>query len=124
MKDLSDTMDVKFNTLTHNINQNTDKRIEASTDTLKSHAANIHNLMSQMAMEFQQSNQRMHNIMHTIAATLPEPPQPQAPAGRLPQTTAAHADDTNMPLAPPGFNLGQYNNSPSSSHKGPTFPHV
>jgi hypothetical protein len=124
MKDLTDNMDVKLTTLTHNINQNTDKRIDASTDTLKLHAANIHNIMSAMAMEFQQSNQRMHNIMHTIAATLPDPPPPQAPAGRLPQDTSTHAEDANMPLAPPGFNLAQYNNSPSSYHKGPNFPHV
>lgn len=74
MRDLAETMDVKLNTITNNINQNTDKRVEASTNTLKSHAANIHNIMSAMAMEFQQSNELIHNIMHTIAATLPDHP--------------------------------------------------
>jgi hypothetical protein len=88
MKDLTDTMDVKLNTLTNNINQHTDKQIETSTDTLKSHAANIHNIMSAMAMEFQQSNQRMHNIMHTIAATLPDPPPP--PSSRRKTSTSYH----------------------------------
>ena len=124
MKELTDTMDVKLNTLSNNINQNTDKRIEASTDTLKSHAANIHNIMNAMAMEIQQSNQRIHNIMHTIATTLPDPPPPQAPAGRLPQDSNTHADDINMPLAPPGFHHGQYNDSPSSYPKGPHFPNA
>ena len=124
LKDLADTMDIKLNTITTNINQNTDKRIETSTDTLKSHAANIYNIMNAMAMKFQQSNQRIHNIMHTVATTLPDPPPPQAPAGRLPQHTITHTEDTNMPLAPPGFNPGQYTNSPSSYHKDPKFPNV
>ena len=56
MKELTATMDDKLNTLTSNINLNTNMRIEASTDTLKSHATNMHNIMSAMAMEFQQSN--------------------------------------------------------------------
>jgi hypothetical protein len=73
IKELAETMDDKLNTLTNNINLNTDMRIEASTDTLKSHATNIHNIMSAMAMEFQQSNNRIHNIMQTLAATSPDP---------------------------------------------------
>jgi hypothetical protein len=70
MKNLVETMDVKLNTVTNHINHNTDVRIEASTETLKAHAVNIHNIMSAMATEFQQSNHRIHNIMQTIAGTL------------------------------------------------------
>ena len=118
MKDLVETMDVKLNTITHHINHNTDTRIEASTETLKSHAANIHNIMSAMAMEFQQSNHRIHNIMQTIAATLPDPPPP----ARLPHTSHNPTDDINTSqLAPPGFNASHYRHSPSSFHKGPNF---
>ena len=113
MKDLVETMDVKLSTI---INHNTDTKIEASTETLKSHAANIHNIMSAMAMEFQQSNHRIHNIIQTIAATLPDPPLP----ARLPHTPHNPTDDTNASqLAPPGFNTSHYRNSPSSYHKGP-----
>ena len=116
MKDLAKTMDVKLNTITNNINHNTDVRIEASTETLKSHVANIHNIMSAMAMEFQQSNHRIHNIMQTIAATLPEPPLP----ARLPHMPHNPTDNTNAPqLAPPGFNTSHYRNSPSSYLKDP-----
>lgn len=53
MKELADIMDDKLTTLTNNINLNMDMRIEASTDTLKTHTTNIHNLMSAMAMKFQ-----------------------------------------------------------------------
>ena len=67
-------MDDKLTALTNNINLNTDKHIEASTDTLKTHATNIYNIMSAMAMEFQQSNNRIHNIMQILATTSPEPP--------------------------------------------------
>ena len=76
IKELANTMDDKFTTLTNNINLNTDMRIEASMDTLKTHATNIHNIKSAMAMEFQQSNHRIHNIMQTLAATSPDPPPP------------------------------------------------
>ena len=109
IKELVETVDGKLTTLTNNINLNTDKRVEASTDTLKTHATHIHNIMSAMAMEFQQSNNRIHNIMQTLAATSPEPPHgniarlPQAPS-----TSNAHQ------LTPPGF----HHRSPSSStHK-------
>ena len=116
MKDLVETMDVKLNTISNHINHNTDTRIEASTETLKSHAANIHNIMSAMAMKFQQSNHRIHNIMQTIATTLPDPPLP----ARLPLMPHHPTDANNAPqLAPPGFNNGHYRNSPSSYHKGP-----
>ena len=119
MQDLVETMDVKLNTITNHINHNTDTRIEASTETLKSHAANIHNIMSAMATEFQQSNHRIHNIMQTIAATLPDPPLP----ARLPHMPHNSADDSHAhQLAPPGFNTNHYRNSPSSYHKGPYPP--
>ena len=116
MKNLVETMDTKLNTLTTHINQNTDARVEASTETLKTHAANIHNIMSAMASEFQQSNHRIHNTMQTIATTLPDPPIP----ARLPHMPHNPLDDTNTAqLAPPGFNTSHYRNSPSSYHKGP-----
>jgi len=108
MKDLVDTMDVKFTTVTNYINHNTDARIEASTETLKSHAANIHNIMGAMATEFQQSNHRIHNIMQTIAATLPDPPL----HARLPHPPSNPMDDTNTQLAPPGFNTGHFQHRP------------
>ena len=118
MKDLVETIDVKLNTITNHINHNTDTKIEASTDTLKSHAANVHNIMSAMAMEFQQSNHRIHNIMQTIAATLPDPPL----SARLSHTSHNPTDDINTSqLAPPGFNASHYRNSPSGYHKGPNF---
>jgi hypothetical protein len=74
LKELTESMDDKLTTLTHNINLNTDMRIEASTDTLKTHATNINSIMSAMAIEFQQSNNRIHNIMQTLASTSPDPP--------------------------------------------------
>ena len=77
IKELVNTVGDKLTALTNNINLNTDKRIEASTDTLKIHATNIHNIMSAMAMEFQQSNNRIYNIMQTLAATSPKPPPPK-----------------------------------------------
>ena len=116
MKDLADAMDVKLNTVTNHINHNTDVRIKASTETLKSHAANIHNIMSAMATEFQQTNHRIHNIMQTIAATLPDPPLP----ARMPHMPINPMDDANTSqLAPPGFNTSHSQHSPSSFHKGP-----
>jgi hypothetical protein len=116
MQDLVETMDVKINTVTTHINHNTDARIEASTETLKLHAANIHNIMSVMAMEFQHSNHRIHNIMQTIAATLPDPPLPV----RLPHMPINPMDDTNpSQLAPPGFTPNPYRPSTSTYHKGP-----
>ena len=128
MKELAETMDNKLTTLTHNINLNTDMRIEASTDTLKTHATNMHNIMSAMAMEFQQSNNRIHNIMQTLAATSPDPP-PHTNTARLPHApstslTNAHAGDNNTPqLAPPGFPSAHYRSSPSSLHKGQYYSH-
>ena len=120
IKELAETMDDKLNTLTNNINLNTDMRIKASTDTLKSHATNIHNIMSAMAMEFQQSNNRIHNIMQTLAATSPDPLH--ANTARLPANT--YAGDHNIPqLAPPGFTSGYHRSSPSSHHKGPNHSH-
>ena len=122
MKELAETMDDKLTTLTHNINLNTDLRIEASTDTLKTHATNIHNIMGAMAMEFQQSNNRMHNLMQTLTATPSDHPHtniarlPPAPSTSL---TTTHGGDTNMPQqAPPGFHNTHLRNSPSSLHKG------
>ena len=46
IKELVETVDGKLTTLTNN----TDKHIKASTDTLKTHATDIHNIMSAMAM--------------------------------------------------------------------------
>ena len=123
MKELSESMDDKLTSLTNNINLNTDIRVEESTETLKTHATNTHNIMSAMAMEFQQSNHRIHNIMQTLAATSPDPLH--ANNTRLPN--APHntmAGDTNMPLlAPPGFHSGHYRNSPSNFHKDPSHSH-
>ena len=73
MKELVETMHDKLTSLTNNINLNTVIRVEASTETLKTHVTNIHNIMSAIAMEFQQSNHRIHNIMQTLAATSPDP---------------------------------------------------
>ena len=116
MRELVDTMDVKLNTMTTHINLNTDTRVEASTETLKTHAANIHNIMSAMASEFQQSNHRIHNIMQTIATTLPDPPIP----ARLPHMPHNPIDETTTAqLAPPGFTSSHYRNSPTSYHKDP-----
>ena len=116
MKDLVETMDVKLTTITNHINHNTDTRVEASTEILKNHAANIHNILSAMASEFQQSNHRIHNIMQTIATTLPDPPIPT----RLPHVPNKPMDDFNTAqLAPPGFNSSHFHNSPSSYHKDP-----
>lgn len=56
IKELVETVDGKLTTLTHQINLNTDRKIEASTDTLKTHATNIHNIMSVMTMKFQHFN--------------------------------------------------------------------
>ena len=74
MRELVETVDGKLTTLANNINLNTDKKIDTSTETLKSHATDIHSIMSAMAIEFQQSNTRIHNIMQTLAATSPDPP--------------------------------------------------
>ena len=120
IEELVDTVDGKLTSLTHNINLNTDKRIEASTDTLKTHATNIHNIMSAMAMEFQHSNNRIHNIMQTLAATTPE--HPNANIARLPQTPSspmvnAHAGEPNNHLAPPGFSGAHYRSPSPSVHK-------
>lgn len=115
-------MEDKLTTITHTINHNTDVRIEASTDTLKMHATNIHNIMSAMAVEFQHSNSRIHNIMQTLAATTPDPLKTNI--ARHPHTPStsllnAHEGDTNPPQqAPPGFSNALLRNSPSSLHKG------
>jgi hypothetical protein len=118
LKELTHTMDDKLTTLTHNINLNTDMRIEASTDTLKTHATKIHSLMSAMAMEFQQSNHRMHTIMQSLTATSPDPPNINI--ARLPPAPSTSKDNRNdNQLAPPGFPHTNYSNSPSSLPKGP-----
>jgi hypothetical protein len=117
LKDLTESMDDKLTTLTHNINLNTDMRIEASTDTLKTHATNIHGIMSAMAMEFQQSNHRIHNIMQSLAATSPDP---LTNVVRLPPTPSTSMDITNANhLAPPGFANPHFGHPPSSLQKGP-----
>ena len=127
MKELAETMDDKLTTLTHNINTNTDMRIEAPTDTLKTHATNIHTIMSAMAMEFQQSNNRIHNIMQTLAATSLDPPNTNiARLQHAPSTslTNTHTGDTNIPQqAPLDFPSAHYKNSPSSLHKGQYHRH-
>jgi hypothetical protein len=111
LKNLTTSMDDKLTTLTHTINHNTDMRIETSTDTLKAHATNIHGIMSAMALEFQQSNHRIHNLMQTLAATSPDPPT--ANVARLPPTPSTSMDITNA----------HYGNPPSSLHKGPHQPY-
>ena len=127
IKDLVATVDNKLTTLTNNINLNTDTRIEASTETLKTHATNIHNIMSAMAMEFQQSNNHIHNIMQTLAATSPEPPHatiarlPQAPSPSMANT---YTGDTNAhQLAPPGFSGVHYRSPSPSLHKDQHYTH-
>ena len=115
IKELVETVDDKLTTLANNINLNTDKQIGASTDTLKTHASNMHNIMSVMAMEFQQSNNRIYNILQTLAATSSEPPH--TTLARLPHTPNApmantYTGDANTHLAPPGF-TGTHLQSPS-----------
>jgi hypothetical protein len=115
-------MDDKLTTLTHNINLNTDTRIEASTDTLKTHATNLHGIMSAMAMEFQQSNHRIHNIMQTLAATSPDPPH--TTIARLPSAPSTSLDNnTDTHMTPPGFPNTLYRHAPSSLPKGPHQPY-
>ena len=118
IKDLVETVDKKLTTLANTINLNTDKQVAASTDTLTTHATNIHTIMNAMALEFQPSNNRMHNIMQTLAATTPELNQPLA--ARLPQvpnTSMASTYAGDMHLAPSGF-TGTHRRSPSTSlHK-------
>ena len=46
IKDLVETVDGKLTTLANTINLNTDKQIAVSTDTLTTHATNIHNIMN------------------------------------------------------------------------------
>ena len=120
IKELVDTVDGKLTSLTNNINLNTDKRIEASTETLKTHATNIHTIMSAMAMEFQQSNNRIHNIMQTLAATSPEPPHTNI--ARLPQAPStsmlnAYVGEPTTHLVPPGFAGTNYRSPSPSLHK-------
>ena len=118
LKDLTATMDDKLTTITNNINLNTDMRIEASTDTLKTHATNLHSLMSAMAVEYQQSNHRMHTIMQTLTATSPDPPNINI--ARLPSAPSTSMDNHNdNQLAPPGFPNTNYRNSSSSLPKDP-----
>ena len=127
MKELVETMHDKLTSLTNNINLNTDMRVEASTETFKTHTTNIHNIMSAIAMEFQQSNYRIHNIMQTLAATSPDTLQaniPRPPNAQYNTMTNTHAGNTNIPqLASLGFNSGYYRNSPSSYHKDISHSH-
>ena len=117
MRELIETVDEKLTSLTNNINLNTDKKIDASTETLKSHASNIHSIMSSMTMEFQQSNTRIHNIMQTLAATSLDPPRlPQAP-----NTSTANGGEPNTHLAPPGFFGAHYRCPSPSLHKDPHY---
>jgi len=122
IKDLVATVDDKLTTLTNNINLNTDKRIEASMETLTTHATNMHNVMSAMALEFQNSNHRMHNLMQALTATTPE--LPHVTSSRLPPTlgtTLANAQEgaTIHQLAPPGFSGAQFRSPSTSFHKDP-----
>ena len=95
MKKLAKSMDIKLNTLSSNINNTTYMQIEASTDTLKSHATNIHSIMSAMAIEFQQSNSCIHNIMQTLAATSPDSPM-ATPQDYLLQHTTSQPTHTRV----------------------------
>ena len=120
IKELIETVDGKLTTLANNINLNTDKQIEASTDTFKTHATNIHTIYGAMAMEFQQSNSCIHNIMQMLAATSPKPLHPviaQLLHASNTSMSNTYAGDANTYLALPGFN-GMHLRSPSSSlHK-------
>ena len=122
IKDLVATVDDKLTTLTNNINLNTDKRIEASTETLTTHATNMHNVMNAMALEFQNSNHRMHNLMQALTATTPK--LPHTTSGRLPPTlgtTFANAQegDNIHQLVPPGLSGAQFRSPSTSFHKDP-----
>ena len=123
IRELVETVDGKLTTLTHNINLNTDKRIEESTDTLKTHATNIHTVMSAMALEFQNSNNRMHNIMQTLAATTAESPHARLPHTPTSSMVNAHVGDPNTHLAPPGFSGAPYQSPSSSLHKDQQYRH-
>ena len=126
IKELVETVDGKLTSLTHQINLNTDTKIEASTDTLKTHATNMHNIMSAMAVEFQHSNNRIHNIMQTLAATSPEPTHvniarlPHAPSSSMVNT---HAGEPNTLLAPPGFSGAHFRSPSPSLHKDHHHPY-
>ena len=119
IKELAETMDNKLTMLTNNINLNTDMRIEAFTDMAKIHATNIHNIMSAMAMEFQQSNHRIHNIMQTLTATSLDSPPARLPYAPGPPLANTHVSNNNVAiLVPPRCFSAHYRGSPSSLHKG------
>ena len=126
IKELVATMDDKLTTLT-NINLNTDMRMEASIETLKTHATNVHNIMSAMAMEFQQSNNCIHNIMQTLVATSLEPPHTtiarllQAPNTSMADTYAGDANAHH--LAPSGYSGAHYWSPSPSLHKDQQYIH-
>ena len=54
------------------INLNIDWRVEASTEALKHHTLHVHQMVSAMAHEFQLSQQHMHNIVQSLAPSLPK----------------------------------------------------
>ena len=118
IRELVETVDGKLTTLTNNINLNTDNKIDASTKTFKSHATNIHFIMSVMAMELQQSNTRIHNIIQMLAATSPDPPNNHtASLPQAPNTSTANGREPNTHLVPSGFFGAQYWSPSPSLHK-------
>ena len=65
-------MDKKLATLANTINLNMDMRVEASMETIKAHTINIQSFIYPMAMEYQQSSQRMQTIMHNLVVSVME----------------------------------------------------
>lgn len=118
MKDLVETVDGKLATLANNINLNTDRRVEASTETLKSHTMHIANVVSSLAQEFQQSSQRMHYIMQNLATTIPELRGPSTS-----MNTTHTGGNTPQLQAPPGFLKAPHQNPPPSFHQGHNSSH-
>jgi hypothetical protein len=112
MKDFEEKLDEKFGSLTTNINNHTDRRLETTTATLVHHTTHLQAFLGTIAHEFQQSNLSMQGIVNGLSAAALEilqrtnpPPPPQSY-----NTTAPP-----LPLqAPPGFHGNQ-----QMSHQGP-----
>lgn len=122
MQEWEEKIDGKFAQFANTINHNTNTKVDAATDTLIHHAVNIQEIISNMAMEFQTSQQRMHAITQNLAMSLPNLYQ------RLP-TTNQHGPSTSIttthtgghPLqlqAPPGYHGPPQHNYPQNPHQG------
>jgi hypothetical protein len=112
MKDFEEKFDEKFDSLTTNINNHTDMRLETTMTTLVHHTTHLQALLGTIAHEFQQSNLRMKGIVNGLSAAAPEILQrtnPPAPPQGYNMTIPP------LPLqAPPGFH-----GNPPMSHQGP-----